>query len=132
MESEFTLEPDSRLPRWFSLPADFSRGDVTVKLTYYIPVLPVDDVVFELVDLKGRKLAEVTGRHCWHPEIDKIKRNQHGGFDLDSEPRYVIARVNGLVEVIDHPVHGPVFQITDDPTLVKQANDSVARGECRK
>jgi hypothetical protein len=133
VESNFTLTEDSRLPKWFQLPAGYSRTDVIVELFYYIPPGSlVDDTVLELVGRNGQVLAEVTGKHCWHPDIDRLKRNKWGGFDPDSEePRYVIVRVNGIMEVIDHP-GGPIFRVTDNPVLVKQAIDSLQRGECRK
>jgi hypothetical protein len=35
-ESEFELAPDSRLPKWFTLPKYLSRADVTVQMSYYI------------------------------------------------------------------------------------------------
>src|SRR5438034_1179863 len=35
-ESIFELAQDSRLPKWFTLPAGFSRNDARVTLTYYV------------------------------------------------------------------------------------------------
>jgi hypothetical protein len=132
-ESHFTLMTDSRLPRWFLLPSGYVRDDVTVELRYYVPPLSVDDVVMALVDRRhGQTLSKVTGRACWHPQIDTIKRSLQGGFERGSEPRYTIVRAAGLVEIIDHPIPGPMFRITDDPALVKEAIDSLQRGECRK
>ena len=122
LESQFTLAPESRLPKWFSLPVGFSRADVTVQLKYYAPLLPVDDVVLELSGRNGQKLSEVTGQRCWHPEMKK-KRNQYGGFDPDSYPHYVYIRANGVLEVIEHTTR-PTFRIIDDPILVKEAVES--------
>ena len=127
VESQFTLVSESRLPRWLSLPDGYLREDVTVKLTYYVPLLPVDDAVFELVDRNGKELNKVTGQVCWHPIMDK-KRNKYGGFNSDSEPDYVYVMANNTLEVIKH-TNGPTFAIADDPVIVQQAAESQ---RCRK
>lgn len=36
VESNFHLSKESRIPKWFSIPAGLSREDVTVTLFYYI------------------------------------------------------------------------------------------------
>jgi len=132
-ESHFRLASDSRLPRWFSLPSGYARNEVDVRLTYYVPPVPVDDVVVELVDQRtDASLSRLTGRACWHPQIDRVQRNSQGGFARGQEPRYTIVQAAGITEVVDHPVSGPIFQITDDPALVQEANESLQRGECRK
>lgn len=132
-EANFQLMPDSRLPRWFSLPPGYTRDDVTVKISYYVPWAQIDDAVIALVDERdGHTLAQVTGERCWHPQIDRIRRNAHGGFDGESGPRYTIVRAADVTEVIDHPTRGSRLRITDDPVLVQEATDSLRRGECRK
>jgi hypothetical protein len=35
-ESSFDLSPESRLPKWFTLPPGISRSDVSVTMAYYI------------------------------------------------------------------------------------------------
>jgi hypothetical protein len=127
VESQFTLSPESRLPKWFSLPSGIARDDVTVTLKYYAPPVPVDDTVLDLTRENGEILSEVTGQRCWHPEMKK-KRNQYGGFDRESYPHYVYVRANGIVEVIEH-ARGPTFRVTDDPKLVKEALEST---RCKK
>lgn len=127
VESQFTLSPESRLPKWFSLPSGIARDDVTVTLKYYAPLVPVDDAVLDLTRENGEILSEVTGQRCWHPEMKK-KRNQYGGFDPESYPHYVYIRANGIVEVIEH-TRGPTFRITDDPKLLKEALEST---QCEK
>ena len=119
VESQFTLEPDSRLPKWFSVPPGYTRSDVTVELTYYVPPFPVDNAVMELVSRNGRTLLKVTGEVCWHPVME-AKKNQYGGFDPDSYPHYVYIRANEVVEIVEH-VRGPTFRVKDDPVLLKGA-----------
>lgn len=129
MESSFTLAPVSRFPKWISLPPGYARDAVQVKLSYYSSPFPVDDAVFELTGQNDEKLATVTGKMCWHPEVEK-KRNksQYGSFDPDSYPYYVYVRANGALEVIEH-LQGMTFRISDDPELVKAALESK---ECKK
>ena len=119
MESQFTLAPDSRLPRWFALPEGTLRSDVTVELTYYVPPFPVDNAILKLVDHNHRTIAKVTGQSCWHPIMDK-KKNRYGGFDPDSYPHYGYIVVNGVLEVFEH-IAAPTFRVVDDPMLVKGA-----------
>jgi len=127
MASAFTLAPDSRLPKWFPLPAGYSRDAIVVKLYYYSSPLPVDDAVFELTDRYDNILETVTGKMCWHPETG-AKRDQRGGLDSDSGPYYVYVRTHGVLEVLEHG-KGQTFRISDDPKLVKEA---IASKECKR
>jgi hypothetical protein len=119
VESQFTLGQDSRLPKWFRVPPGYTRADVIVELTYYVPIFPVNNAVMELVNRNGKTLAQVTGEVCWHPVMG-TKKNQHGGFNPDSYPHYVYIRANGVVEIIEH-ARGPTFRVKDDPMLLKGA-----------
>jgi hypothetical protein len=104
------------------VPPGYSRGEVTVELTYYVPLFPVDNAVMELVARNGKTLSKVTGEVCWHPVMEK-KKNQFGGFDADSYPHYVYVRAKGIVEVLEH-IRGPTFRVTDDPVLLKGAAEA--------
>jgi hypothetical protein len=96
------LSPKSRIPKWFSLPAGYSRSDVTVQVTYYGSTSGADDAVFDLLETGGRKLATVSGQHCWLP-LGEWK--QGPGVGLYNFPYahkvYQYARINGIVEVFD-------------------------------
>jgi hypothetical protein len=73
-ESEFELAPDSRLPKWFTLPKYLSRADVTVQMSYYIEpcgnlgnlenTKSLGCATFELWDIRkythGKKQAVIT------------------------------------------------------------------------
>ena len=119
VESQFTLEQDSRLPKWFSVRPGYTRSEVIVELTYYVPIFPVNNAVMELVNRNGRTLAKVTGEVCWHP-VMKAKKNQHGGFNPDSYRHYVYIGANDVVEIVEH-VRGPTSRVKDDPMLLKGA-----------
>jgi hypothetical protein len=122
VESQFTLDADSRLPKWIAVPAGVSRNELTVRIRYYVPPFSVDNTEIELLGKNGATLFKTTGEHCWHPVME-AKKNKYGGFDPGSEPHYVYIRANGALEVVEH-VRGPTFRITDDPMLIKQASEA--------
>jgi len=122
VESQFTLAPESQAPKWMTPPVGSTRSSLTVELTYYSPLFPVDDTVLKLKDLKGKTFSEVTGRNCWHP-VMQGKRNQYGGFDPDSYPHFVYLRIGSVTEVLEFK-RGPTFWVVDDPVLEKQASES--------
>lgn len=109
------------MPRWFVAPAHMP-GLASVRLTYYTN----GDAVMELF-VNGKETAEVSGPVCWHPETMK-KRNQLRSLDPGTEPHFVYMKVNGITEVIEH-WDGPVFQVSDDPELVRGA---AAAAKCDK
>ena len=138
-ENSFQLVPESRLPKWLTVPSGYRREQLEVWVTDHVPLTAlVDDVVVRAADHQsGRLLITLTGRRCEHPRIDQVKRNQWGGFDPGTQlPGFTIIIVNSVMEVIKHdpPGHedGGWFAITDDDAVVKEAEDSIRRGECRK
>jgi hypothetical protein len=70
-ESRFELAPDSRLPKWFTIPTNLSREDVTVQMSYYVEPCEITGnksglgcATFELWDIRkymqGKKQAVIT------------------------------------------------------------------------
>ena len=112
-ESSFELSRESRLPKWFTLPAGLSRADVTVTMDYFIDNRRTAS--FTLRDArKNRKLARVDGSTKGHePLMLKVRRP---GFP-EGYPSYEIITVNGVTEVIEHRRMEPIFFITDDPAV---------------
>jgi len=131
IESKFALSPKSRLPHWLTLQGGLSRNDVDVELRYWGSPFDVDDAEFIMRDLKGNRINRVLGRSCWHPKTCWTP-NGDGSFTPAPLPHYIIVTVDGVIEVISHPVLGPVFEVNDDPEVVRQARESLAKGECRK
>jgi hypothetical protein len=115
-ESFFTLAPQSRLPRWFTLPTGLSRGDVKVTLSYYSAPWGSQARII-LWGPRGEKLADVTGSERPHPSLEK-KRNQYDGFDPGTRI-YTVVTVNGTSEVVEYPLRDGQFAITDDPALTQ-------------
>jgi len=110
-ESSFDLAPESRLPKWFTLPPGLSRRDVTVRMNYYLK----GPAEFILKDLKrNEKLAEVNGVL---KTLEPLQlSNPPSGFP-PGYPGYEIVTVNGITEVIEHRRMEPIFYITDDPAV---------------
>ena len=70
-ESRFELAPDSRLPKWFTIPTNLSREEVTVQMSYYVEPCEITGnksglgcATFELWDIRkymqGKKQAVIT------------------------------------------------------------------------
>ena len=112
-ESDFRLASDSRLPRWFSLPAGLKRSDVTVRITYYIPGGPR----IQLIGPGGSVIASVRGTDRWDP--DSERRATRGEY-----PTYSFIKVGEVEEVIEHRSPGPILYIAE--RVASSESDRVA------
>lgn len=112
-ESSFDLAQDSRLPKWFALPANLTRSQVSVHLDYYI-LLGGRRADFTLLGPKNEVLAKVTGTAVGNEPI-KLER-QPPAFP-PGYPSYEIITVRGVTELIEHRNMEPIFYISDDPTV---------------
>ncbi len=117
----FNLAPESRLPRWFTLPKGLSRADVTVTMYCYNGSLGRSST-FWLLDKNGNTLAKVeTVTQGLEPHyFGNAKRNAYGGFDKPEEsyPAYEIETANGITDVTEFRRMEPVFYITDDSAVL--------------
>jgi len=111
VESEFELSPESRLPKWFSLPDSYSRQDLTVTLTFYSHPL------YRKVKIKiygpapaRKKLAEEIGTNRWHPITDRQFKAQ-GTYNI--YPNYSIIDVKGTDEIYEQRRPEPFLYIAD-------------------
>ena len=113
-ESEFSLATESRLPRWFSLPAGVSRLDVDVVMTYYIGASG-HTARFVMRHRDGQELATVEGGiRDNHPQT-LVPDSGTGPLPY---PNYAIVTSNGIIEVVEHRRReDSVFYITDDPEV---------------
>jgi hypothetical protein len=129
VESQFVLSAASRLPRWFTPPVNFTRTDLEVELYYYVPPVPdlIDNTVIYMRDRNGRTFETVTGNSCWHPAT-RWTPNGDGSFTPAPYPHYTIVTVNGAMEVIEHPGMTDQFLVSDNPLVIEQARDSLAKG----
>ena len=125
-ESYFELATDSRLPVWFAAPVATDRSKVTVKLTYWTN----GDAEFELKN-EWFTLRDVMGRSCWHPRT-RYTQHADGTQSPPGGPEFVIVKVGDAVDVVEHKQQlTPVFSMSDDPGILREARESIARGECR-
>jgi len=123
-EASFNLAPESRLPKWFTLPPGLSRPDVTVRMDYYVKSTG-RTAKFILKDLKkNEKLAEVNGTLKGLEPL--TLKNPRPGFP-PGYPSYEIVTVNGITEIIEHRRMEPIFYITDEPAVRAELGLSSSR-----
>lgn len=110
-ESSFTLSPDSRLPKWLTIPPGLARKDITVEIFYYAPP-PFIRSNFKAIltgpPPENKILSKKVGVQHKHP---------HYANDRSRYPTYNIAEVDGIKELIEHRQREPIFYISDDPQL---------------
>ena len=114
-ESTFQLAKESRLPRVDYIPSGLDRSDVSIRMSYYNS--PLVELQNSLCGIKERGLEKVNGRlKCRYPiEL----RDPRSGLAPDY-PSYEIITVNGVTEIIEHRKMEPIFNVTDDPAVLKK------------
>jgi hypothetical protein len=118
-EGYFNLAPDSRLPRWFTLPEGITRAEVTLHETAYLShsVFTLYDATgFPAWDPKGHKIARVCAVTGEPISLTETK-NAEGGFDGNPYPLYEIVTVNGIPELLEYKRMEPVFYVSDDSEI---------------
>jgi len=116
-EASFLLAPESRLPKWLMLPAEKSRSDVKIMLTYYVPLIESRprSATFRVLDAEGHVVASVSGTlQGGHP------LTLEPSSDPDTYPSYEIVNVNGIAEVIEHRRADDLFYIVDDENVKRR------------
>jgi len=112
-ESCFELSPESRLPKWFTLPPNLPRSDATVEMCYYIG--PAGRTArFVLSDGNGRKIAKASATLAGEQPLQRPTPQL--GY-TSGDPSYELATVNDASELIEHRKMEPIFYITDDPAV---------------
>ena len=109
IEANFQLAQESRLPKWFSLPSNYSRKDVTMDITTYST--PSGEIVAKMV-LRGpgpehKVLSEKVGSKRMHPLTEQ---QGYAKYPLCS-----IITVDRIEEVFEQKRPEPIFYISDDP-----------------
>ena len=111
IESNFQLAQESRLPKWFQIPSNYSRNDVTMSITTYSTAS--GKIVAKMV-VRGPRpehkvLSEKIGTKRMHPLSQQL------GYD--KYPLYSIISVDGIDEVFEQRRPEAIFYISDDPKL---------------
>jgi len=112
-ESSFELANESRLPKWFSLPAGLARPDVSVTMNYY-STPGVGVALFILKDKKNRVLAKIYATQKRGGPFGSDGFPMRSGNDY---PCFAVITANGKTEIIEHKKMEPIFYITDDPAI---------------
>lgn len=111
-ESQFLLDPGSRLPRWFTLPAGFQRNDVVVNLSYYAPL--VGSARTATVTLRSRQGSTLSKVVATLRGREPLTLEPHAGTGAIPYPSYEVLTANGVSDVVEHRRLEPIFYMTDD------------------
>lgn len=98
--SNFSLAPDSRLPRWFNVSNEYKREDLNVKIAYYANCDNKPNFKADLI-LKGKKIETKYGTH---ENLSDPRKN----------PSFIEGKIDGINEIIEHKEAGPIFYISDE------------------
>ena len=110
IESEFTLAPESRLPRCFTIPAGYVRKDLTMTITLYThPFSDRAKIVIRGPAPENAVLMKKSGRYREHPLTEQQEYNKY--------PQYFVIKIDGIDEVFKQKQPGPIVNITDDPKV---------------
>ena len=103
LESSFQLADESRLPVWIKLPPGLKRQDVSLTLNYYTNPFGAT-ARFILKNRRGGVLEEVSG----------TDKPINGASEY---PGFVLIKVNGVSEIIEHRKMEPIFYVSDDASI---------------
>ena len=115
------------MPIWFQSATDANRSSFNVTLTYWTYGRNAE---FALIDGSGVTLRKVYGESCWHPAT-RPRMSAKGSLSWAGVSEYTIVKVGDLVDVVDHNSRPAIFRMTDDERIIREARESIARGECR-
>jgi hypothetical protein len=104
LESSFQLADESRLPVWIKLPPGLKRQDVSLTLNYYTNPFGAN-AKFILKNRRGDVLEKVSGND------EPIDGN------VSKYPVFVLVKVNGVSEIIEHRKMEPIFYVSDDASI---------------
>jgi hypothetical protein len=107
LESSFQLADESRLPVFVKLPPNLKRQDVSLTLNYYSNPFGAN-AKFILKNRNGDVVEQVSGND---KPIDS---------NVSKYPLFVLVKVNGVPEIIEHRTKSPIFYVSDDASKVSQ------------
>jgi len=109
IDSNFRLAQESRLPKWFQIPSNYSRNDLTMDITFYTH--PSGKIIVKMV-VRGpgperKVLSEKIGSERRHPLTEQQSYTEY--------PHYSIITVDGVEEVFEQRRPEDIEYISDDP-----------------
>ncbi len=103
-ESNFNLARNSRLPKWFNVPADINRNDINVEFIYFLSKTKI-----AAINNRTGKIFFSTEADMHHHSITEAEsKTMKQGWPC---PSYNIITVNGVQEVIAHIEKGNIVYI---------------------
>jgi len=117
------------LPKWYTLPPNYSRDEVTIEIIHYLKATKI--ITYSLVP-EHKILKEQVGISRQHPiseaaDEEERKRVRKGGRFETSFPRYHIITIDGIEEVFEHrDDKGTVayLYVSDDPKITSYINST--------
>jgi len=113
-ESQFRLDRESRLPRWFAVRKEYKREDLDVEIYYYVAPFGKTNFIAYLIGPppERKKLEKKYGVKRWHPGSEKKWYAKY-----DHYPDFNIVTIDGITELIEHRHMAPIFHVSDDSEL---------------
>lgn len=112
-EASFYLSTESRLPKWFDLPEDTNRADITLQMTTYI--VPSEKTIFTLKGKGGRTISEITAHRKGGYLYPKKLASSPDGY-----PSFEVLIYDGVTDIIEHKKMEPIFYLTSDKDIWRE------------
>lgn len=122
LEASFKLSPESRLPKWFEVPNNVPRSDITITMDSY-STLSGGRYIFKMKEkdsIFNEKKIIVDYRMTKELESKERPLGFHKGY-----PAYEAVTVNGVTDIIEYRKMEPVFYMTDNPTIWRELERSM-------
>ena len=112
-ESSFTLSPDSRLPKWYTLANGQSREQIQIRLDY-VETPRGRTARFTVTGPGGATLATEEGRLLLPGPWSS--RGSSASTNIEY-PLYEVVEVKGIRDLIEHRAMEPTFYLSDDKAI---------------
>ena len=120
LESSFKLSDGSRLPRWFVVPKDMDRSDLSVQMDLH-STFSGGKAIFKLYKKGGIfSVKKYTITSDEQPNSRSVQLDSPPEGFPNGYPRYKVVTINGVTDIIELRKMEPVFYMTDDPAVWKE------------
>lgn len=105
-ESNFNLNKDSRLPKWFQMPTGIGRNDINVEFIYFLSKMKIAAIN----NRTGKIFFSTEADMNHHPITEAESKAMKQGWPC---PSYNIISVSGVTEVLAHIEKGNIVYIVE-------------------
>lgn len=112
-ESSFSLSPESRLPKWYTLPGGLSRQQIQLRLDY-LAAPGGRTAKFTVLGPTGAILAAEEGRLLLAGPWSKRGTS---ASEKPEYPLYELVEVRGVRDLIEHRAMEPTFYFSDEQAV---------------